>query len=374
MSGELRELSYERPDHRLGPARLYTDDCELALRTFPTGSVNCVVTSPPYYGLRDYGVAGQIGLEESPRVFIDRLVAVFEQVRRVLTDDGTCWVNMGDTYSGGGRGAYDVKSDNKGQSASRGLKRNDLFGVKCKDLLGVPWMLAFALRDAGWYLRQEIIWAKPNPMPESVRDRCTKSHEQLFLLTKSPRYYWDFDAMQEPAVGGDNGSSFFGERDLAIHPTTSKKPRVRNDRIGGNKRGALQHSTAGMYTTGTKPRESVKRGGFNGKTNAMPGRESFRAVTDTRNRRSVWTVPTQPNKEAHFASYPPELIRPCIRAGCPLGGVVLDPFSGSGTTGLVAVQEGRKYLGIELNPEYQKIAEKRIRKVLGLFATEGVTA
>jgi len=277
-------------------------DCRLTLPTLPPESVNCIVTSPPYYRLRDYKCAGQIGMEPCWEAYVSELAFAFRQCRRVLKENGTCWVNLGDTYGG------------------------------LKDLLGIPWRVAFALQADGWFLRQDIIWAKPNPMPESVTDRCTKSHEYLFLLTKSERYWYDQDAIAEAAVYADgcNGSSFIDGRDLTTHPTVSRKPR-----------------------------KSVKRGGFNGKTNAMEGRESFRAIRATRNRRSVWTIPTQPCSMAHFAVMPEALVKPCILAGCPVGGTVLDPFGGSGTVGKVAEELGRNSILCELNPEYIELQKIR---------------
>lgn len=206
-------------------------------------------------------------------------------------------------------------------------------GLKPKDACGIPWRVAFALQADGWYLRSDIIWHKPNPMPESVTDRPTKAHEYMFLLSKSASYYYDAEAIKETAICGWNGSTFADDRDLILYPNI-----------------------------GRKPRESVKRGGFNGKTNDMPGREAFRAITETRNKRTVWTVPTQPTPFAHFATFPPKLIEPCILAGCPAGGVVLDPFSGAGTAGMVAKNLGRRYVGIELNKDYCDIAISRLQQ------------
>jgi DNA modification methylase len=205
-------------------------------------------------------------------------------------------------------------------------------GLKPKDLCGIPWRVAFALQADGWWLRQDIIWHKPNPMPESVTDRCTKAHEYIFLLAKAPKYYFDSEAMREDAVCGSRGSEFYT-----------------------GKTGEHQ-----LGRSSKKPRESKARGEFNGKTNGLPGREAFRAIRETRNRRSVWTVSTQPYSGAHFATFPPKLIEPCILAGCPAGGVVLDPFNGAGTTGVVALQHGRRYVGIELNPEYVRMTADRI--------------
>lgn len=274
--------------------RILIGDCLDLLRQMPARSVHCCITSPPYYALRDYGVDGQIGLEESPAEFIARLVEVFREVRRVLRDDGTCWVNMGDSY------------------------RLD------KQLMGMPWRLALALQDDGWYLRQDIIWHKPNPMPESTRDRCTKAHEYLFLLSKSRRYRFDAEAIREPA----------NHRDGAAR---------------GSKRNSFARES--KYTAGEHGQKAQHR----------PGRADI-DYSQTRNKRSVWTVATQGFKGAHFATYPPELIRPCVLAGSPRGGLVLDPFGGTGTTGLVAMQEGRRSIMCELNSEYAEMARARLRQ------------
>lgn len=309
-------------------------DCRETLKTLPDQSVHCCVTSPPYFGLRDYGVDGQIGLESTPAEFIAGMVAVFREVRRVLRDDGTLWLNLGDSYAANrGSGASGIgakQATNVGANLGK-LRVPD--GLKEKDLIGIPWRVAFALQSDGWYLRQDIIWAKPNPMPESVRDRCTKSHEYIFLLSKSPRYYFDSDAIKEPAICGAKGSEFH---------------------IG--KTGIHQLSRS------QKVRPSAPKGSFQGKTEAMSGtgQNAFRAVTETRNKRSVWTVATRPYKGAHFATFPPDLIEPCILAGCPEGGTVLDPFGGSGTTAGVAVANGRDAILCELSPEYAGLVEDRV--------------
>lgn len=287
------------------------------LRTLPDESVNCVVTSPPYWGLRDYGVDGQIGLEKTPAEYIARMVAVFEEVRRVLRNDGTCWVNLGDSYAGSTAMTTNAKALKGKQGTSRGTVGaipTKHHGVKPKDLVGIPWRFAFALQDAGWYLRSEIIWAKPNPMPESVRDRPTKAHEQIFLLTRSPKYWYDADAIAEPAK---ETSLIRLAQDIENQNGSARVP-----------------------------------GKTNGNMKAVGG--------DTRNARTVWEIATQPYKEAHFATFPPELPKRCILAGCPVGGVVLDPFLGSGTTAAVAIELGRKWIGIELNPQYAELARKRI--------------
>ncbi|MFU5420311.1 DNA-methyltransferase [Pseudomonas aeruginosa] len=290
----------------------------------PDQSFHCCITSPPYFGLRDYGMASQIGLEQTPAEFVARLVEVFREVRRVLRDDGTLWVNMGDSYASiaggyapeGSAGKHDIVSRNTRGAVRRGHRRNPAEGLKQKDLMGIPWRLAFALQDDGWYLRQDIIWHKPNPMPESVRDRCTRAHEYVFMLTKAPRYYYDHEAVKEDAV--------------SEHPSGN-----------GFKRDA---------------RESYK----NLDGTARGNDEQWTGVGGKRNRRSVWTVPTAGFKGAHFATFPPDLIRPCVLAGAPRGGLVLDPFGGAGTTALVAMQEGRRSVLIELNPEYAAIARNRL--------------
>lgn len=297
-------------------------DVREALKTLPDKSIHCCVTSPPYYGLRDYGVDGQVGLEVTPAEYVGRMVEVFREVKRVLRDDGTLWLNLGDSYAmkfGGGKGR---KSGTTKAAVDEIEKppREIPSGLKPKDLVGIPWMVAFALRADGWYLRQDIIWHKPNAMPESVTDRPTKAHEYIFLLSKSQRYYYDFEIIKEPTITRDN--SYRDRDDSKLNNTPGRT------RMGGLK------------------------------TNNY----------EMRNKRSVWTVPTKPFSEAHFAVFPPKLIEPCILAGCPVGGIVLDPFMGSGTTALVAFEHGRNYLGIELNPEYIKLANRRLerRKIQGL--------
>jgi DNA modification methylase len=302
-------------------------DCREIMRRWASNNVKVqtCVTSPPYFGLRDYGVDGQIGLEQTPEQYIAAMVEVFRCVRDVLADDGTLWVNIGDSYYNyrPGKGQALVKQS---VSATRqdlpdvcARRGNKLDGLKEKDLIGIPWMLAFALRADGWYLRQDIIWHKPNPMPESVRDRCTKAHEYIFLLSKSERYFYDHEASKEPAV--------------------SEKP-------AGNKR----HKYADAYKTGTSEEHRTKAGLV-----ALAGVE-----WETRNRRSVWSVATRPYKGAHFATFPPSLIEPCILAGSRKGDIVLDPFMGSGTTAYVSKIHSRKYLGCELNSDYKKLQEERL--------------
>lgn len=307
-------------------------DCIKSMQAMPAQSVHCCVTSPPYFGLRDYGHEGQIGLEETPEAYVARLVEVFREVRRVLRDDGTLWLNLGDSYAnvgkwGGSTSGKHAKDLHGVQQSSGRMKETSAglvnAGFKPKDLIGIPWRVAFALQADGWYLRQDIIWHKPNPMPESVRDRCTKAHEYIFLLSKSERYHFDAEAMKEPATSNASGAAASFKR-------------------SGSKRGQVipgQH-----YGTHRPEREDV-------------------AYNETRNRRSVWTVATRPYKGAHFATYPPGLIRPCILAGCPTGGTVLDPFGGSGTTAQVALEEGRAAVLCELNPDYAELARQRIANI-----------
>jgi DNA modification methylase len=310
---------------------ILTGDALDVLKTLPAESVQTCVTSPPYWGLRDYGVSGQLGLEKTPDEYVAQMVQVFREVRRVLRKDGTLWLNLGDTYGanyrwGGDRAFSEKQKSNRGSDPT--MRRN---AVPSKQLVGIPWRVAFALQADGWYLRQDIIWHKPNPMPESVRDRCTKAHEYIFLLAKSERYLFDVDAIKEPAVCGAKGSQFH------------------TGKTGEHQLGRAQ-----------KVRPSAAKGSFKAKGEPLPGQLPFRAIREMRNKRSVWTCSTKPFKGAHFATFPPDLIEPCILAGSRFGDTVLDPFFGAGTTGLVAQKHGRKYLGIELNPDYAKIAEQRI--------------
>jgi len=293
--------------------RIIQGDCIEGLRTLPDASVHCCVTSPPYWGLRNYGHDGQIGLEATPEAYVARMVEVFREVRRVLRDDGTCWVNLGDSYFGTGRGPTHPTGfhggDNGTSFPTKGVYSHST--LKGKDLCGIPWRVAFALQADGWWLRQDIIWHKPNPMPESVRDRCTKAHEYVFLLTKSERYYYDAEAVSEASVGRERFGNW-----IKGQPCPDRQDNNRQDMT----------------------------------------------PTTTRNRRSVWTVTTKPYSGAHFAVMPPDLVEPCIKAGCPEGGTVLDPFAGSGTTLAVAAELGRSGIGCEINPEYIELAEQRIAK------------
>jgi DNA modification methylase len=363
---------------------VYVGDCMTTLPTLADESVNCVVTSPPYWGLRDYGCNGQLGLEATPEEYVAAMVAVFREVRRVLREDGTVWLNLGDSYTSGGRNEWrSGVSDNKGQQVLDNATHRPAQppGLKPKDLVGIPWRVAFALQADGWWLRQDIIWSKPNPMPESVTDRCTKAHEYLFLMSKSPRYYYDEEAISEPSTYPPGCGRKNAGHEIASKTSNEKNP-------------------------------------------------AFRSIKHTRNRRSVWTITTKPYKQAHFATFPQKLVEPCILAGCPeeccgdcgapwvreveteykrhdnwfgnkqnarhsrgkaglaynepiasrtvgfnpscdcqdagvVPGTVLDPFAGSGTTLYVARQHGRASIGIELSSDYCKLIANRLaQKVL----------
>ena len=366
--------------------KVLNGNCLNVLSELPEKSVNTCITSPPYYGLRDYQTAewkggdencehtishysdnlkpevdrpfrgnrsacmkcgairkdSQIGLEETPEEYVENMVAVFREVRKVLRDDGTVWLNLGDSYAMTSlRGGDKAHSGNVGahkhydHSLPKGSKKIPK-GIKPKDLMGIPWMVAFALRADGWYLRQDIIWHKPNPMPESVKDRCTKAHEYIFLLTKNKKYYYDNDAIREP------------------HTWEESKPRP-----------------SGMERNAQKYRSKVNYGGggsgFAGHSGSLKADGTSLNHPDGRNKRSVWTVTTKPFKGAHFATFPPELIKPCILAGCPEDGTVLDPFGGAGTTGVVANRWGRNAILIELNDEYAEMSRNRIYNDAPLF-------
>jgi DNA modification methylase len=301
-------------------------DCRETMRQWAQEGVKVqmCVTSPPYYGLRDYGHNGQLGLEETPEEYIANMVDVFRCVKDILADDGVLWVNIGDSYynyrPGKGQALVQQSVANNDQDLPKSCARrgNKLEGLKEKDLIGIPWMLAFALRADGWYLRQDIIWHKPNPMPESVQDRCTKAHEYIFLLSKSQKYFYDADAIKEDAIGERGGA-----------PLKARNPEHRP-----NKPNTVNEGLA----NGWEPSEF-------------------------RNKRSVWSIPVKPYSGAHFAVFPEELIEPCIMAGSRVGDVVLDPFMGSGTTAQVAQNLGRKYLGCELNPEYEALQNKRLSQM-----------
>lgn len=332
-------------------------DCRARLKELPDESVHACVTSPPYFGLRDYGITGQIGLEQTPEEFVAELVEVFREVRRVLRNDGTLWLNLGDSYAGSGKGQWNGGAADPKNNKTRGMKletqRPSAIGLKPKDLIGIPWRVAFALQADGWYLRQDIIWSKPNPMPESVTDRFTKSHEYIFLFSKSAQYYFDQEAILEEA----SASSFA----RLSHNIDQQKGSARahdGGKINGNMKAVSRSkdTVTSARSVDSRPHSLSKFEADNARNYPV------------RNKRSVWTVTTQPFKQAHFATFPPALIEPCILAGCPEGGTVLDPFGGAGTTGLVADRLGRSALLIELNPEYADIAERRIHGDSPLFS------
>lgn len=370
---------------------IHLGDCLDVLNTLPDNSIDCCVTSPPYYALRDYGIEGQLGLENTPEEYIAKMTEVFMEVYRVLKTEGTLWLNIGDSYNGYKGNAKSQYNDSKFVGGHGGHPtRPSGYGLECKDLkpkdlIGIPWMLAFSLRSAGWYLRQDIIWAKNNPMPESVTDRCTKSHEYIFLLSKSQKYYFDHEAIQEPAVSSDdlkrrikNGVEEWktdkAKDTYAVSGTgrsrTELYSKKKMPKFGGNKYGENEDTHFSTYS-GNEMQPKTKNCQYDGqepnsmhlrREEGLPDEEYY-----VRNKRDVWQVNVKPCKEAHFATYPPDLVRPCILAGCPVGGVVLDPFMGSGTTALVAKGIGRDYIGIELNPEYKAIAERRLFDKFGLF-------
>lgn len=335
--------------------------------------VNTIITSPPYWGLRDYGHAGQIGLEPTFPQFLATLVEVFELARQVLADDGTAWVNMGDSYAGSwgaqgrdGGGRVSDLSAAQVNAAPKGRRTGAMDrvpGLKAKDLIGQPWRLAFALQDAGWWLRSDIIWNKPNPMPESVQDRPTKAHEYLFLLAKREDYFFDFEAWKEPVNGGahprrkSNGVGFGHGFDKETKPRATRTPSGWNTGATGRAHDEL----AGRYSDGRKLADHGSGVKANGSMD-----EALAVMPTTRNRRTVWTIPTEAFKGAHFATYPQKLVEPCVLAGCPVGGTVLDIFFGSGTTGQVAQRLGRNWIGIELNPANEQMQADRIGPQRGL--------
>lgn len=301
--------------------KIYCGNTLEVLKLFPENSIQCCVTSPPYYGLRDYGTDGQIGLEKTPEQYVQNLANIFDEVFRVLKSNGTLWLNLGDSYNGsGGPGSqYDNKASEgyKGKFTKFENPNKNIDGLKPKDLIGIPWMVAFALRLNGWYLRQDIIWNKNNPMPESVKDRCTRSHEYIFLLSKNKKYFYDYKAVQELAT---------------TPPATRDK----------NKEGYNP-----SYPKGDRFSPGARTYGEDGKRNA----------------RSVWNINTKPYREAHFATFPLELPERCIKAGSKENDIILDPFNGAGTTCLAAKNLNRQYIGIDLNQKYCEIAQKRIEKV-----------
>ena len=304
----------------MSSATILVGDVRKRLAEIPDRTVQCCVTSPPYWGLRDYGHDGQIGLEQTPDEYVAEMVAVFAEVRRVLRDDGVLWLNLGDSYAGNNSRA------SNGGRAGFGKPRETVTnrigeGLKSKDLVGIPWRVAFALQADGWYLRQDIIWHKPNPMPESVTDRCTKSHEYVFMLTKSARYYFDNQAIKEEA---------------------KTPPATRDKNVEGYQ---------ADYPIGDRSSKGERVFGADGK----------------RNKRDVWTINTKPFKGAHFAVMPEALVEPCVMASSRPDDLVLDPFTGSGTVGVVALRHSRNFLGVELNPDYAEIARNRIKSSQPMF-------
>src|SRR3990167_3801776 len=302
--------------------KIFCGDSFMILSKIPSNFVDCIITSPPYFGLRDYGVHGQLGLEKTPEEYVDKIFDVFREAKRVLKRRGTVWLNLGDSYSAGGNGGHGEKQHTNRGTRAMAKKPKKTPRLKPKNLIGIPWRIALALQADGWYLRQDIIWHKPNPMPESVTDRCTKSHEYIFLISKSPKYYFEtikekanYDGRKQEKM---RGSSKYADKEIVpgnTPHTFASRGHVRWQTIGGEK---------------------------------------------MRNKRSVWTVPNQPLQETHFATFPESLIEPMILAGCPKGGIVLDLFMGSGTVAVVAKKLDRNYIGIEINPEYIKIAKRRL--------------
>jgi DNA modification methylase len=296
---------------------IFNGDALSVLKTIPSASAQTCITSPPYWALRDYGVSGQLGLEATPQEYIEKLIEIFREVKRVLKPNGTAWINIGDTYAQSPKKGEKFKGSKMTWQNPNRLSSPEIpFELKPKDLVGIPWRLAFALQADGWYLRQDIIWQKPNALPESVKDRCTKAHEYIFLLSKSEKYFFDNVSIKEPAIYKANGYQ--------------------------------------------KARPSKKKGEFKAKGEPLPGQLPFRAIVEMRNKRSVWTISTKPFKGAHFATFPKDVVEPCLFAGSKEGDLILDPFFGSGTVGVVAKKHKRKFIGIELNPEYCEIAKQRI--------------
>ncbi len=320
--------------------KIIQGNCFTELKKLEAQSVNCCVTSPPYWGLRDYGEDDQLGMEKTPEEYVEKLVDVFREVKRVLKDDGTLWLNLGDSYNGsGGQGTKpNILSDSINQQ--QGGKPIKCDNLKPKDLVGIPWMVAFALRSDGWYLRQDIIWHKPNPMPEPVKDRCTKSHEYIFLLSKSKKYYYNQGAIKTPLIDGRMEKTIIMGKKGKEYSFNRDDPNFRN----GHEQWGREWKPTGNYAA-----DGTLIGG------------------GMANKKSVWMVATKPFKEAHFATFPPELIVDCIKAGCPEDGTILDPFAGAFTTPLVARKLNRGFIAIELNASYIKIGQKRLCKELGMF-------
>ena len=326
-------------------------DALTELQRLQDESVHCCVTSPPYWGLRDYGIEGQLGLEPTPEEYVGKLVEIFREVKRVLRREGTLWLVIGDSYNGVGRKDYQTSNSPK-QISNRGANTHpgtDVVGLKPKDLVGIPWRVAFALQADGWWLRSDIIWAKPNPMPESVTDRPTKSHEYIFLLGKSAKYYYNADAIKTPLAKASH-----------IRLGQDVSAQVGSCRVPGKTNGPMKAVCFGG-AKGRGYKENIKPDDPNYRAGSEQWGRNYIPTPDLKaNCKSVWQIVTLPFKEAHFATFPPEIPDRCIRAGCPKGGVVLDPFFGAGTTGVVALRLGRDFIGIELNPKYCEMAKKRI--------------
>jgi site-specific DNA-methyltransferase (cytosine-N4-specific) len=382
----------------LASRAIHVGDCRDLLRQIDDDSIHCVVTSPPYWGLRDYGVADQLGLEATPEEYVAEMVKVFRDVRRVLRPDGTLWLNLGDCYAQGGRGGvgetstlggsrHNQNESRKAQAARQSFRRDDaevsatqhrqVVGLKPKDMVGIPWRVAFALQADGWYLRSDIIWSKPNPMPESVTDRPTKAHEYVFLLSKSERYFYDADAIKEPVTGAAH------PRGMGVNPKAGPKDNGREDQglrtstrfgRGAGFRGTVgKNEQAGLAIAASTNRRRV---GFNERWRVKQNASFSAAVTDLideRNRRTVWSIGTEAFAGAHFATFPRKLVEPCVLAGCPAGGIVLDPFGGSGTVGEVAEALGRRWILLELNPEYAALARQRTAQI-GLLVESATAA
>ncbi len=330
--------------------KIQCGDCLELLRKMPDESINCCVTSPPYYALRDYGVPGQIGLEATPKEYISKMVQVFHEVLRVLKSDGTLWLNLGDCYCGSGSGQIDTgKRSYDGDDYGHKGQRTKVEGLKPKNLLLIPHRVAIALQDDGWYLRQDNVWFKPNAMPESVTDRTSRAHEYVFMLTKNEQYYYDAESIKEPCVTEEERP--FGIIRDRLFDYDSKEAIIRGRKHDDPMMGG---GGSGLRKIHDKQSKAGRRTytGFNKRWDEKP--------TQMKNKRSVWTINTHPYLEAHFATFPPDLVETCIKPGCPVGGIVLDPFMGSGTTGEVALKLNRQFIGLELNPEYVKLANKRI--------------
>jgi DNA modification methylase len=397
--------------------KIYNQNCSEGLKTLPDNSINCCVTSPPYWGLRNYGHKDQLGLEKTPEEYVAKLIEIFREVKRTLKKNGTLWLNLGDSYAGSGKGMNangKQSSLSKKQASNKGTVGNGTLitknfkeinrkkdrsttkwsysnckatgDLKPKDLIGIPWMVAFALRADGWYLRQDIIWSKPNPMPESVTDRCTKAHEYIFLLSKSQKYHCDMEAIQEIASGYDGrkdtkfkgGIKYLGHQQQTMLSRGHERWKYKNLQKEGQTPNSMHEKrlVGEEYMSPVRNKRSVWEYNDNYSLwewlfqNApieiiKPLWDKF--IEDSVNKGSVWQINTMPYSEAHFATFPEKLIVDCIKAGCPKDSIVLDPFMGAGTTGLVAKKLNRHYIGFELNPEYIKIAQNRIFNEIGLF-------